>query len=587
MSIVKSSVALLLAAFILTLSACKVEDTKCLNCVIQHSLSDPEELTPLNANDNTASLLFHHMIQTLIHIDYKSNKIIPILAKERPTINKLDDGKVTLDWEIRPEAQWDNGQPITGHDIEFTLKVLLNPETDSKALKPYFDKVEDIIIDEENPKKFQVVYSEPYMIIESSFTNLWVVPSYAYDPEGIMANYTLKQMVDDNRGAKTLKDDLEIKKFADEYNSPKYQREVVVGSGPYAFDRWETNQRVVVRLKENWWGHTLAKENHWFEAYPEEIIFESVNDYATAVVALKGEKLDAMNSIPNKDFVTDLRKSESFLEKFNTYTPPQFSYDYIAINMRLPKFKDKKTRKALAHTMNVNQLIDSYCYGLGQPVASFTHPDITHRLNPDVKPYAYDLEKAKQLLSEAGWTDSDGDGTLDKMIDGEKVDFKIKLNFNNGNKRRETACLIFQESARKIGIDIEIVPLEWAVLLERNKVHDFEMFVAGWISSPLESDPKQIWHTDSANDKGSNYTGFGNVESDGVIEALRVEMDDTKRAELYKKLHAMIHEDVPYIFLLAQKERVATHKRYGNSYGSGIRPGFWAAGFQVAQPIAN
>ena len=338
-------------------------------------------------------------------------------------------------------------------------------------------------------------------------------------------------------------------------------------------------------LKEDWWGHGLAQVSHWFEAFPKELVFESINDLATATVALKGEKLDAMNGIQPKDFVTDLKKSESFTSKFATFTPPLFSYDYMAINMRLPKFSDVKVRQALSHIMNVPQLIESFCYGLGVQVASFTHPDIKSRLNPNVKPYEFNLDKAKALLAEAGWKDTDGNGVLDKEIDGEKEEFTVKLNFNSGNSRRERACLIFQEAARKAGIKVEVIPLEWAVLLERNKVHDFEMFVAGWISSPLESDPKQIWHSDSANDGGSNYTGFGTPESDKLIEDIRVTMDEKERAEMYKKLHQIIHDEAPYIFLLAQKERIAAAKKYNNILVSGNRPGYWASAFKITKPV--
>ncbi len=560
----------------------KVDDT-----VITHQLSDPEEMTPLNANDNGSTIISYAIFQNLLHIDFKTNQIVPVLAKERPVITKQDDGRVTVDMEIRPEAKWDNGEAITGNDVAFSFKVLKNPETKSKALKPYFDKVMDVIVDKENPKKFTILYAEPYMIIESSLSDFYIIPSYVYDPDNIMAKFTVKELYEDAKGAKELKNNAEIKRFAEQYNGPKFQREVVIGSGPYNFDRWETNQRVVVTLKKDWWGHSVPDKNHWFEAYPSKIIYESINDLATATVALKGEKLDAMYGIKNKDFVDDLRKSDNFKAKYNTFTPPKFSYDYLAINLRLEKFKDVRTRKAMAHIMNVPQLIESYCYGLGEPVSCFTHPSLKERLNPNVKPYPHDLEKAKALLAEAGWKDSNSDGTLDQEFDGKVEDFTITLNYNSGNKRRETACLIFQEAARKVGVKVEVVSLDWGVITENLKVHKFETVVLGWISSPFESDPKQIWHTDSANEEGSNYTGFGNAASDQLIEDLRVELDPQKRYKMYHKLHQIIHDEIPYIFLLAEKERIAIHSRFGNSYGSGIRPGYWTNGFTVSQPVAN
>ncbi len=562
-------------------------DASYQNRVIMHALSDPEELTPLNANDNGATMILTQTHSTLIHIDFKTTEIVPVLIKERPKFTKNADGTLDMDMEIRPEAVWDDGTPITGKDIAFTFKVLKNPETNSKSLKPYFDKVMDVEIDKENPKKFKVLYAEPYHAIESAYSDLFILQDKAYDPDGLMAGFTVNQLYKDAKGPKKLAKNDKIKDFAKQYNGPKYQREFVSGSGPYKFTKWETNQRVKLNLKKDWWGHKLKNFNHRFEANVEELVFESVNDLSTAVVALKGGKLDAMYGIPPKDFVTDLRKSEKFGNSFNTFTPPLYSYDYMCFNMRLEKFQDVRVRKALSHIMNVDQLIESYCYGLGVQVAGFIHPDIKSRLNENVKPYAYDLGAAKKLLAEAGWKDTNGNGIVDNLVDGEREDMIIKLNYNNGNARRERACLIFQEAARKAGVKVEIVPKEWAVMLQDNKVHKFEMFVMGWISSPLESDPKQIWHTSSANEEGSNYSNFGTPESDQLIEDLRTEMDDQKRFALYKRLQQIIHDEAPYIFLLAQKERIAIHKKYANSYGSGIRPGYWAPGFQVNTPTPN
>ena len=560
-----------------------ITSTSYENKVVTHALGDPEELTPLNSNDNGATIVFLHIFQTLVNIDFKDYSIVPVLAKARPVFSDLPGGKLRADMEIRAEAVWDNGEPITGHDIDFSLRVLKNPKTDSKALKPYLEDIEEIIIDKDNPKKFSLIYAKPYMIAESSLSDFYIIPAYVYDPEGIMQKFTVKELY--TKGDK-LDDDPDINKFADQYNSSKFQREVVIGSGAYTFDDWKVNQRVILKLKKDWWGHKI-KDNHWFQAHPETLVFETINDLTTATVALRGEKIDAMRGIEPKPFVTELRKSKSFTSKFQTETPPLFSYDYMAINQRLDKFSDVRTRKALAHIMNVEQLIESFCYGLGERVASFTHPSLTERLNPNVKPYAHDHAKAQQLLAAAGWKDTDGDGTLDKEIDGEKIDFTIDLHFNTGNSRRERAALIFQEEARKAGVTVNISPLEWSVMMERAKSHNFEMLVSGWIASPLESDPKQIWHTDSYNDGGSNYTGFGNVKTDQIIDDLRKEMNDEKRYALYKQLHQEIHDDVPYIFLLAQKERIAINKKFKNAYASGIRPGYWDAGFQISTPVAN
>ena len=104
------------------------------------------------------------------------------------------------------------------------------------------------------------------------------------------------------------------------------------------------------------------------------------------------------------------------------------------------------------------------------------------------------------------------------------------------------------------------------------------MYSAGWISSPLESNPKQIWHTESYNG-GSNYVGFGNAQSDKIIENLVVTIDRNKRAEYYKQLEQMINDECPYAFILAPKNRMAVSKRFSDNYTTGIRPGYWEGSF--------
>jgi peptide/nickel transport system substrate-binding protein len=547
--------------------------------VIFHSLSDPDGLNPYNSQDEQRVYMANHVHVSLLELDFKTYQLVPVLATALPVFSEYKDGLSLMSLEIRPEAVWDNGTPITARDVEFSFMVLKAPKTDNMNDKPNYEFIKGVIIDAENPKKFDLII-EPYMNAESALSGFPIIPRYVYDANDLLKDYTLAEMWANDA---QLKDDPILDEFAVYFNGNDFNRKIMVGGGPYTFDRWETNQRQVFKLKKDWWGHALKSVNHWFEAYPEEIYYETITDLTTAVVALKGEKIDVMRGINPKDFVQDLAKNERFLQRFNTYTPPLFSYDYIGLNLRNPKFADVKTRLALAHLMDVPQLVNSFCFGLGEPVASIIHPSFPEKINPDIQPIPYNVEKAKQLLAEAGWGDSNGDGTLDRMHDGKLMNFDFVISFNNGNDRRKTSCLIFQEGCRKAGINVTIEALEWSNILEANKKHNFEAYVAGWISSPLESDPKQIWHTESYND-GSNYVGFGNAESDALIEKIRRELNAEKRTEYFKELQALIRAEMPYIFLLSQNERVAVHKKYDNAEASGIRPSVFMNGFK---PVAT
>lgn len=585
------SCAVLLSATCFFLSSCKSDSStsnstttnqQYENKVVDHLLGNPQQLNPYNYADASSAMIMRYIYQSLVYTDFFNYEQVPKLAKALPVISERN-GKVLLDMEIRPEAKWDNGAAITGEDVAFSLKMFKLPKLDNARLKPYFEYIEDVVIDANNPRKFTLVCKEPYMLMASAIEDLSILPAYAYDEEGLLKNYTVKQIA---AGGAAIDNDPKLIKAAENFNSPKFQNQTIVGSGPYEFDKWKPNQRVTLKKKENWWGDALKDENHWFEAEPDEIVFEIISDMTTAIVALKGEKIDAINRVEPRAFVEELKKSESFNSKFNTYTPTQFLYSYIGMNMRNEKFEDVRVRRAIRHLMDTKTFQEKVFYGMAKHVPSIMHPSKEKFINPSVKTSVYDPGKAAALLAEAGWKDTNGDGTLDKEIDGEVVEFEADFIYPNVAKTSEKAVLMFQESARKVGLKINAVPLEFTVMLEKNKSHNFDMYFGIWVSPPIESDPKQIWHTESYNG-GSNYVGFGTAESDKLIDDLRKELDETKRAEIYKKLQVIIDREAPYVFMSATQNRVAVHNKFGKIKETGINPGYFAQGFSVLNAIKN
>jgi ABC-type transport system substrate-binding protein len=356
--------------------------------------------------------------------------------------------------------------------------------------------------------------------------------------------------------------------------------EHIVGCGPYLLERWETGQQVVLRRKARWWADTL--EGVAYEAYPDKLIYRVINDPNTAITNLKAQKLDVMNAIPAKDFV-QLKANTGFTTHFSLHTPPMFAYSYIGLNMRPqgrpPVFTDRRVRRALAHLLDVDMLIKKFSYGMAQRITGPLYPMQRGSYNDTLPPILYDPAKAAQLLDEAGWIDQDGDGIREKMIDGRKVNLEFEILTNAGNEVRLQIARILQQEAQKVGIKVNITSLDWSIFLERTKKHDFDAYIGGWIGSHNPQDLKQIWHTKSWAEGGSNYVGFGNDETDRIIELSREELDKTRRDSLYRLFHAIVYEEQPYIFLTAPYERIAIHKRFRNAYTSPIRPGFFPSGF--------
>lgn len=552
-----------------------------INEVIVHELADPDMLNPVNSTGASSGYVQSMIFQTLLYTDPVTYENSGLLAVARPTITLINDGEfaggMKLEYEIRPEATWDDGSPVTANDYVFTIKSVLNPKTDCEPLKPYYDWVGDIVVDPSNPKKFTIYATNTYMLTEE-FSGYWVMPEYVYDPEHLMRNFSIRDLNSPEKRA-ALKGNADIIKFAEEFNSEKFQREkgFISGSGPYEFDGWETGQRITVTRKKNWWGDKLAGTKG-FDAYPEKVIYQIINDQNTALTALKDESLDLQRSVPPKDFI-ELQKDKRFTSLFNLSTPTMFSYYYLGLNTKNPKLEDVRVRQAISHAVNKKQIIEVIYYGLAVPTTGPVHPSKPN-YNSNIVDYDFNLDKAAQLLDEAGWKDTDGDGIRDKMINGEKVPLELEFKYNAGNDVRKNIGLLFKEDAKKIGIAINIVAKEWSVYLDELDHHDFEISCAAWVSGPSMGDPKQIWHTESSVIGGSNYVSFGNAESDALIDSLRMEYDENKRIEMSKKLQQIIHDQAPYVFLFTPTERIAIQNRFEAKTYS-VRPGYDIGEFRL------
>jgi len=558
--------------------------------LVIHNLSDVEGLHPSNVSDATATEMKRYMFQKLLCIDFQSLELTPWLAKELPTleITDLGGGKqgMNITYELRPEAKWDNGKPITPADVEFSFKAVKNPKTEAHTLRPYLDYIVDFKTYPDNPQKFTLVCNKTYMLWDHVTGNdVWIIPKYIYDADGLMDDISFKDIAENNTAKLESEANLN---FAKSYNDIKHHREkgFIVGSGPYEFVEWVTNQRTTLKRKANWWGNGLIGTNMMFQNGPSKIVYETINDMTTALTALKGGNLDVMTSLQPKQWVADVRESEKIKASYKKSEPPFPYYSYLGLNTRSPILSGKKTRQALAHCVDADKIKKTFLYDLPTRVVGPISPSYKKDYASELELYKLDIAKAKQLLKEDGWEDTDGNGVVDKIIDGKKTDFKLNFSYNQGNDTRKKVGILMKETARQAGIDLSVVSMEWSVFLERLKKHEIDMWYGAWVFDTRPSDPKQIWHTESYNG-GSNYTGFGNAQTDDLIEAIRSEMDPDKRAELYHQWQAILHDEVPYIFLYTDTRRNLIHKRFSNINEGARDPGYWGGGFQLAPGFSH
>lgn len=580
---------LIAATTLLLLVGCTSEnkDRWYTDTVIVHEMSDPDKLNVVTSSSASATYIKYNIFMYLLDVNKEELTINPSLAKERPTVVELDTGEyaggLRIDYEIREEAVWDNGKPVTGHDVLFTLKAIKNPNVDAEHLRPYVDFIKHMEIDEQNPKKFTLYSKEPYFAAEFSSGGIaYIAPEYIYDPKGLMKGYTLKELSDPDKVSE-LKSDPKMVEFGEEMNSEKFQREkgFVVGCGPYEFVEWQTGQRILLKKKENWWGERLASEALNFKALPETIQYEIINDPATVANTIRNHGVDVSRSLKAKDYAS-FKGNDRINELYNMPSPVQLSYTYIGIHTRDPKLEDKRVRQALSHIVDREQIISVLMYDLAEPTNSPIHPTKPY-YNEAIEGYDFNLEQAKALLDEAGWKDTDGDGVRDKVINGRKTPLELSIKYNQGNAARENTAIFFKENAEKVGIKVNVEVREWTVYLEEVKNHNFELCVLGWVQGPIMDDPKQIWHTQSYNG-GSNYAGFGNAYSDKLIEDIRREMDTEKRYAMFKEFQQIVHDEAPYIFLYTPYNRLLISKRFEDPQSYVARPGYTEREFKVRQP---
>jgi peptide/nickel transport system substrate-binding protein len=367
-----------------------------------------------------------------------------------------------------------------------------------------------------------IKFSEPYFLAAETALETEILPRHVYEPF--------------------------VREDPEKFN--KIRDNPIVGSGPYKLERWITGQECVIVRNENYWGRKPALDR---------IVFKFIKSPQAEFQALRKGEIDMMAPTPQQ--YDQSHKDEDFLREFRIvkYNSPLSGYSYIAYNQENALFKDPKVRLAFTHAIDRESIIKNVLYGVGK-VAFGTFYQQGRQIAPDLTPWPYDLEKARALLAEAGWKDTDGDGILDK--DGRKFAFEYML--TTDNPIGEQIARYFKDQMQKLGVRVSLSPYEWSVFLERLNEKKFEVTSLSWGGGGPESDPFQIWHSSQSKDRGSNFISWHNARADSLIEKARVELDPAKRNALFHEFSRILHQEQPYTFMVARENIGFIHKRFEN-----------------------
>lgn len=547
------------------------------NIVYTRLPAEPDVLNPMQTTNSYSRQVYEQIFQPLLGFDPKTLELSPVLVTGRPEMREITEGPnaggVAYTFTIVPEARWDDGTPVTAKDVVFTFKALFNPKIVKAApYRAYLDMLKDIEVDPQNPARFTVLTNQKYILSEAAIGNMGVYPAHVYDPDGLLNDIPLSSLTDPAK-AEQLAADTRLDQFAQQFSDPKYARDTafVSGSGPYRLVRWEPGQEIVLERKANWWGDDLAERYPLLQSAPEQLVFRIIPDPATTVNAFKEERIDVANQLDTKDF-TDLKANEYVNQRFNFMTPQVMQYFYIAMNTKNPKLNDKRVRRAMAHLLDVDQVIAQLYDGLAERIVGPFHPSKAYYAD-NLDPIPFDPARARELLKEAGWEDTNGNGTVDKQIGGQRQELQIDYLVAPTSTFGQNLATFFQESARQAGVAINIVPTEFRTIIDMANRREYDMFGGGFSSDPLPDDPKQLWHTESDTPGGGNRTSFGNAQSDALIDAVRTTLDEGERNRLYKDFQQIVYDEQPMIFLFAPQDRLVISKRF-KAEPTLVRPGY-------------
>ena len=542
------------------------------NIVVQHISAQPDGLHPYNSNSSFRTFIFQSTQKTLIKLDLQSLEYIPDLVEGMAEIS--NDG-LEYTYQLREGIKWDDGTPLTAKDIEYSVKMMLSPLTNNTQIRSnYSTVIKSIKLDYKDPLKFTMYAQKLHVDNKYIFSELYIQQKDYWDSKGVLDNISFEDLMSKDFDKRIVTE--KITNYFNDFNKDdnSYQPEKLKGLGAYQVTEWEKGQYIIIERKKNWWRR--ADTSIYNTSFPDKIIFKIITDKVSVELALKNQTIDVSNAIDTKTLM-DLQKSDEFNKNYTSAFIDRYAYSYLGMNTkpdgieRKKFFIDKRVRRAIAYTIPVDELIEIILHGkANRQAAQISHLKKTY--NDTLKLIPLDIEKAKKLLEECGWVDTDGDNIRDKIIDGEKLKFSFELSYMTSPTSKVIALLI-KESMYKAGIEAIPTPMDFTLFYNNAQQHRFDAMMGGWGGSASYSNPMQLWHTSSWFTKGSNFCGFGDAESDALIEEANTSLDFEKHKNALWKLQAKIYKEQPYVFLYSTKNKIAIHNRFENRGMYTERPG--------------
>lgn len=446
--------------------------------------------------------------------------------------------------------------PVTAHDFKFYFDALMNPsvqEAGAVSLRNYLGDIQEIkIIDDltfvVRWKAEMITEADGKVVSKTKYIAKQLTGSlrplagfvYKYFPDG-------KKIVDDDASPDTYRTNTV---WAQNF-SQHWAKNIIVSCGPWIFEGM-TERQITFRRNPDFFFPLAALAEGIQIAFKDapDAIWQDFKSNKTDNYAMQPDQLMELETFLNsKPYKMQEEKGDGI--KRLDYVAR--SYQYIGWNEAKPFFKSKKVRQALTMAIDRQRIIQQNLNGMGIEING-----PFYRYSPSydatIASWPFDPQQARRLLEEEGWYDSQGDGIIDKMIDGKRVPFRFALTYYVKNPMTKAISEYVATALKEVQIDCQLHGVDVADLSATFEDKSFDAIALGWALGSPPEDPKQLWYSKGAKEKGSsNAIGFSNHEVDEIIEKLQYEDNKEKRLALFHRFDAIIHEEAPYTFLYTPK----------------------------------
>lgn len=487
--------------------------------------------------------------------------------RQRPFVKQ----SCAWEFDIREGVQWHDGKPFTGADVLFSYQTIQNPNVDAAHTRPDFDFVEKATVSEDG-KTVRFLAKRPYFkvldILGGNNGKSWFIPRHVFDPDKFGGDE---------------------KAFAEAFNKHPFATNPVY-TGPYKLAAFKPGDRFTVVRNDNYWKNKLPDKTvgGWRTGQPwmDEISWVLYTEAAASVKDLQNGKVDADYDVEPTTWAQPDTNTPEFKAVAVREKDDLFGYTYIGWNLDNPLFKEKEVRLALAMLMPREEIAQKVHMGAAFPISGpFKLGSPAY--DSTVENVPFDPDKARRLLKRAGWLDRDGDGIIEKEIDGKMVPFQFTYLIHNALDYHQKIADIIKENIEQAGIKVTISKNDWTIFADLVRERKFDAVRYAW-GMELDPDPFPIFHSSQIGNNCDNFIGYRNARVDQICEEIREEMNQEKRWELCRELHRIVADEQACAFQFAFNTHLfASRKLRGIKYYPGQYPYDFTEWWWAQQPAAK